>query len=216
MRLALALTMVTLSALGCGGKGGQARAAADPCAGVTCTAADQCHAAGTCDPATGRCSSPARPDGTACDDQDPCTRGDACQAGACTGLPLCPSLAAATARLAFGGACVTSAPASGQRSTCFASGARLETRALADRLEVRLFEPGGSGTPALLGLFTRTSSSFVDGATGAPLLSVASAAPGLVQVTCDGQTLSLTPAELAACGPAASAAVPACAAGACP
>src|SRR2546428_816068 len=30
---------------------------------VTCTALDQCHVAGTCDPTTGMCSSPARPDG---------------------------------------------------------------------------------------------------------------------------------------------------------
>ncbi|HMG20952.1 MAG TPA: hypothetical protein VK607_06530, partial [Kofleriaceae bacterium] len=40
----------------------------DRCAGVTCTASDACHAAGTCDPATGTCSNPAVADGTACSD----------------------------------------------------------------------------------------------------------------------------------------------------
>ncbi|MFO0606915.1 MAG: hypothetical protein U0324_27330 [Polyangiales bacterium] len=36
------------------------------CAGVTCRASDACHAAGACDPATGRCSNPNAPAGTAC------------------------------------------------------------------------------------------------------------------------------------------------------
>ncbi|MFT3771063.1 MAG: PIG-L family deacetylase [Minicystis sp.] len=61
----------------------------DRCAGVTCTALDACHAAGTCDPATGQCSDPKAPDGTACDDGDACTRGDACQAGVCAGVASC-------------------------------------------------------------------------------------------------------------------------------
>src|SRR3989449_9827506 len=52
---------------------------------VTCTAADQCHDAGTCDPATGACSNPAKPDGAACNDGDACTQTDSCRAGACTG-----------------------------------------------------------------------------------------------------------------------------------
>ena len=52
---------------------------------VVCSAADQCHTAGTCDPATGTCSSPARPNGTPCDDGSACTRPDTCQAGVCTG-----------------------------------------------------------------------------------------------------------------------------------
>ncbi len=61
---------------------------AGTCAGaapVTCAALDQCHLAGTCNPATGQCSNPAAPDGTACSDGDLCTRTDACQAGTCTG-----------------------------------------------------------------------------------------------------------------------------------
>src|SRR5207253_2078698 len=52
---------------------------------VTCAAADQCHDAGTCDPATGACSNPPKPDRAACNDGNPCTRTDSCQAGACTG-----------------------------------------------------------------------------------------------------------------------------------
>lgn len=56
---------------------------------VACTAQDQCHAAGVCDPATGLCSNPAQPDGAACSDGNGCTEGDACQGGACaTGTPV--------------------------------------------------------------------------------------------------------------------------------
>ncbi|XXT24968.1 calcium-binding EGF-like domain-containing protein [Sorangium sp. So ce429] len=57
----------------------------DLCAGVTCAASDACHAAGTCDPATGLCSNPAAANGTACDDGDGCTVTDACAAGTCAG-----------------------------------------------------------------------------------------------------------------------------------
>ena len=55
---------------------------ADP---VVCTAADQCHAAGECNPATGACSDPALANGAVCDDGDACTRVDECRAGICTG-----------------------------------------------------------------------------------------------------------------------------------
>jgi streptogramin lyase len=50
----------------------------------TCPAADQCHAPGSCDPSTGVCSNPSKPDGVACDDEDPCSLGDQCQAGSCS------------------------------------------------------------------------------------------------------------------------------------
>src|SRR5205814_10276740 len=43
---------------------------------VVCTAQDQCHDAGTCDPASGQCSNPAKPDGAACNDGDTCTQTD--------------------------------------------------------------------------------------------------------------------------------------------
>jgi hypothetical protein len=52
---------------------------ADP---MVCTAPDQCHEAGTCDPTTGQCLHPPK-DQMRCDDGDPCTAGDTCQAGAC-------------------------------------------------------------------------------------------------------------------------------------
>ncbi|MDQ2655574.1 MAG: hypothetical protein M3Z20_21310, partial [Chloroflexota bacterium] len=52
---------------------------------IVCTAQDDCHEAGVCDPATGACTNPARDDGTSCDDGDPCTSADTCQRGVCTG-----------------------------------------------------------------------------------------------------------------------------------
>ncbi len=52
---------------------------------VVCAASDQCHVAGTCDPATGQCSDPAAPDGTTCNDADACTQTDVCRAGVCVG-----------------------------------------------------------------------------------------------------------------------------------
>jgi len=61
---------------------------AGACAGgnpVQCTASDQCHSVGTCDPATGTCSNPAKVDGTSCNDGNACTQTDACVAGACAG-----------------------------------------------------------------------------------------------------------------------------------
>jgi len=50
-----------------------------------CTAGDQCHTAGTCDPSSGTCSNPAKDNGAPCDDGDKCTAGDACTGGACAG-----------------------------------------------------------------------------------------------------------------------------------
>ncbi|TAK18705.1 MAG: hypothetical protein EPO40_36510 [Myxococcaceae bacterium] len=52
---------------------------------VVCAAADGCHVAGTCEPATGACSNPGAADGTSCDDQSLCTAGDVCTAGSCGG-----------------------------------------------------------------------------------------------------------------------------------
>ena len=54
---------------------------------VTCTALDQCHNAGTCNPNIG-CSNPNKPDGTACNDSNECTQVDSCLAGSCTGSAL--------------------------------------------------------------------------------------------------------------------------------
>ncbi len=52
---------------------------------LACAASDQCHAAGTCDPATGTCSNPNAANGTACDDGNACTQSDSCQSGTCVG-----------------------------------------------------------------------------------------------------------------------------------
>jgi cysteine-rich repeat protein len=54
---------------------------------VVCTPLDQCHLAGTCNPATGACSNPAKSNNTLCDDANGCTTDDACQDGACRGRP---------------------------------------------------------------------------------------------------------------------------------
>lgn len=64
----------------------------DLCAGVTCTASDSCHEAGTCNPQSGICSNPVKTDGAHCDDGNPCTQSDVCSAGVCGGAPFsCPS-----------------------------------------------------------------------------------------------------------------------------
>lgn len=58
---------------------------AQPCDSITCTASDQCHVVGTCDPNTGVCSNPNAANGTTCNDTDACTTGETCQSGMCTG-----------------------------------------------------------------------------------------------------------------------------------
>jgi hypothetical protein len=58
---------------------------------VVCSALDQCHVAGVCNPGTGLCSDPNAPDGTTCDDGNAGTSGDNCQAGVCTGGAACTS-----------------------------------------------------------------------------------------------------------------------------
>src|SRR5262249_9166539 len=66
---------------------------------VTCTAQDQCHIAGSCDPSTGACSNPPKSNGSACDDGNSCTSGGNCQSGACTpGSPSCTNIAVAEGR----------------------------------------------------------------------------------------------------------------------
>ncbi len=52
---------------------------------VQCAAKDECHKAGTCNPAKGQCSNPEAPAGTTCSDGDACTQADSCQAGTCVG-----------------------------------------------------------------------------------------------------------------------------------
>jgi RHS repeat-associated protein len=70
---------------------------------VACTASDQCHVAGTCDPASGTCSNPAAPDGTGCNDGNACTQSDSCVGGLCTGAN--PVLCAASDQCHAPGVC---------------------------------------------------------------------------------------------------------------
>lgn len=51
---------------------------------VVCTASDSCHDVGTCNPASGVCSNPAKPNGTACSDSTVCNGSETCQSGSCT------------------------------------------------------------------------------------------------------------------------------------
>jgi len=55
---------------------------------LTCPAPDDCHDDGVCDPQTGACVPPVRPNGSPCDDGDACTGPDVCAAGACGGAPV--------------------------------------------------------------------------------------------------------------------------------
>ena len=55
---------------------------------VVCSPTDQCHNAGVCNPASGTCSNPAKPNGSPCDDSSLCTTGDACTSGTCSGAPV--------------------------------------------------------------------------------------------------------------------------------
>jgi MYXO-CTERM domain-containing protein len=62
---------------------------AGSCAGaaLTCAALDECHQAGTCDPATGACTNPAKPNGTACS-KGTCSGGQ-CSAGGVAPVSSC-------------------------------------------------------------------------------------------------------------------------------
>jgi hypothetical protein len=70
---------------------------------------DECHVPGTCNPSTGSCTNPTRPDGTAC-------TGGTCQAGAC--LPTCASSSdCAAGTFCVNGVCCESACLCGVCST---------------------------------------------------------------------------------------------------
>ncbi len=53
---------------------------------VQCTALDQCHIPGACNPSNGQCSNPNAPNDTACNDGQACTKADKCTNGFCGGL----------------------------------------------------------------------------------------------------------------------------------
>jgi hypothetical protein len=65
----------------------------DPNRNTQCSASDQCHAVGTCDPSNGKCDNPQKSDGSACEDGQFCTVDDTCTAGICQGGPAwsCPA-----------------------------------------------------------------------------------------------------------------------------
>jgi hypothetical protein len=53
---------------------------------ITCPPiSDACHFPPTCNPATGSCSSVAKPEGSPCDDANACTTGEVCRTGVCQG-----------------------------------------------------------------------------------------------------------------------------------
>ena len=68
--------------------------------GIACTASDQCHVPGICNPVTGVCSNPPAPNGTACSDGNPCTLGEVCIGGICGGS-IVIAVPAETQNLAF-------------------------------------------------------------------------------------------------------------------
>jgi hypothetical protein len=60
---------------------------------VTCPSPGTCRDLGTCDPATGACTDPPKPDGTACSSGGVCSTGDTCVGGVCKpGAPVCPPI----------------------------------------------------------------------------------------------------------------------------
>jgi len=94
---------------------------ADLCAGVVCTATDQCHDVGKCQPTTGKCSNPNKADDSSCSlDNNACTP-DKCKSGVCTaGTALtCPAPALCKTQ----GVCSTttgacSTPAADDHTSC--------------------------------------------------------------------------------------------------
>ncbi len=74
---------------------------------VVCTAIGPCFAAGTCSPASGFCSNPAKSDGASCDDGSVCTTGDSCMSGQCAGddepLPVCRTAGKSSLSVTLGG-----------------------------------------------------------------------------------------------------------------
>jgi alpha-tubulin suppressor-like RCC1 family protein len=79
---------------------------------VICGAPGQCHDVGTCNPSTGVCSNPIKPDGAACSDSNACTQTDACSSGICAGTN--PVVCVAVDACHAAGMCV---PATGVCST---------------------------------------------------------------------------------------------------
>jgi len=82
------------------------------CAGVTCTPLDECHEAGTCDPATGTCSNPEKAPNT------PCGSGGHCCGGSCEDVDCCNDDGCDPGLVCNGGTCQPPCPAGGCASGC--------------------------------------------------------------------------------------------------
>ena len=67
----------------------------DLCAGVVCKPSSTCHIAGLCEPSTGKCTDPVKPNGSPCDDKLANTRDDQCTKGVCTGTANCEGVTCA-------------------------------------------------------------------------------------------------------------------------
>ncbi|HVU05045.1 MAG TPA: MYXO-CTERM sorting domain-containing protein [Polyangiaceae bacterium] len=106
----------------------------------SCPAIDECHTAGSCDPATGICSTPAKADGTGCtDDGNPCTL-DQCVGGVCSH----PAGNAGAACTDDGNAC-TSDQCNGSATTCQHPPKGLGTACAADTNPCTLDQCNGAG-----------------------------------------------------------------------
>src|SRR6478736_3880494 len=70
---------------------------------IACSALDQCHVAGSCDPVSGICSNPTKTDGSGCTDGNACTQSDTCQSGSCVGAS--PVVCAALDQCHVAGVC---------------------------------------------------------------------------------------------------------------
>ena len=86
------------------------------CKNVTCSASDECHTAGVCNPQTGLCTDPAKDDGTACTGGGKCSKGECvaettCGAQTCKPSTYCKTIACS------GSACGAEAAAN-ENKTC--------------------------------------------------------------------------------------------------
>eukprot|EP01065_Artemidia_motanka_P019382 TRINITY_DN22_c1_g2_i1.p1 TRINITY_DN22_c1_g2~~TRINITY_DN22_c1_g2_i1.p1 ORF type:complete len:3968 (+),score=1484.88 TRINITY_DN22_c1_g2_i1:103-11904(+) len=86
----------------------------DLCKGIVCDAPNDCYTAGTCDPQTGSCSYPKKPDGSPCDDADPASVLDKCIGGKCTGTQPCGNKNCTSTKKCYVGFCEVKRGSNGQ------------------------------------------------------------------------------------------------------
>jgi len=85
---------------------------------VTCTAFDQCHNSGTCNPVTGQCSNPAKPAGTVCRaSTGPCDVAEICD-GTDAGCPADQFVSASTVCRDSAGPCDLAETCTGASAAC--------------------------------------------------------------------------------------------------